>query len=90
MDFKAHFPLQQGSRHQPSPRPSPTVLPPIEYAPGTTVRMVQDKGVIRLHGQSYCVGQAFRGYPVAVPPPLVTVQFCQETIAELDLTPPEA
>ena len=50
--------------------------------------------MIRLHGQSYCVGQAFRGYPVVVPPPLepplVTVQFCQETIAELDLTPPEA
>ena len=32
------------SRYQPSPRPFPAELPPIEYAPGTTVRQVQDKG----------------------------------------------
>ncbi len=82
------------SRSQPSPRPFPTELPPIEYASGAAVRMVQDKGVIRLHGQYYRVGQAFRGYPVAgqptLEPQVVTVQFGDETIAELDLTQPEA
>ena len=81
------------SRYQPSPRPFPAALPPIEYAPGTTVRKVQAKGVIALHGRSYRVGQAFRGYPVAIQPTLkpdrVTVQFCHETIAELDLRQPE-
>ena len=78
------------SRYQPSPRPFPTELPPIEYAPGAVVRRVQAKGETVLQGQYYHVGRAFRGYPVAVQPTLaphrVTVQFCDETIAELDLT----
>ena len=82
------------SRYQPSPRPFPTALPPIEYAPGAVVRRVQAKGEIALHGQYYHVGRAFRGYPVAVQPTLepdrVPIQFCHETIAELDLTQPDA
>ena len=82
------------SRYQPSPRPFPTELSPIEYAPGAVVRRVQAKGEIALHGQYYQVGRAFQGYPVAVQPTLepdrVTVQFCHETIAELDLTQPHA
>ena len=69
----------------PSPiwRPFPTELPPIEYVPGAVVRRVQAKGEIALHGQYDPVGRAFPGYRV-------TVQFCHETIAELDLTQPEA
>ncbi len=82
------------SRYLPSPRPFPAELPPIEYAPGTVVRRVQAKGEIALHGPYYHVGRAFRGYPVAVQPTLephhVTIQFCHETIAELDLTQPDA
>ena len=82
------------SRYQPSPRPFPTELPPIEYAPGAVVRRVQAKGEITLHGRTYPVGRAFRGYPVAVQPTLepdrVTVQFCHATIAELDLRQPDA
>ena len=57
------------------------------------MRRVQAKGEIALHGQYYHVGRAFRGYPVALQPPLapdrVTVQFCHETIAELDLQHPD-
>ncbi len=82
------------SRYQPSPRSFPAALPPIEYAPGAVVRRVQGKGEIALHGRTYQVGRAFHGYPVAVQPTLdphqVTVQFCAETIAKLDLRQPEA
>ena len=81
------------SRYQPSPRPFPAELPPIEYAPGALVRQVQAKGEIAFRGQLYHVGRAFQGYPVAVQPTLepdrMTVQFCHETIAELDLTQPD-
>ena len=81
------------SRYQPRPRPFPATLPPIEYAPGSTVRKVQAQGLIALHGRYYRVGKAFRGYPVAIQPTLepdlVTVQFCHETIAELDLQHPD-
>ncbi len=80
-------------RYQPSPRPFPAELPPIEYALGAVVRRGPAKGEIALHGQYYHGGRAFRGYPVAVQPPLapdrVTVQFCHETIAELDLQHPD-
>ncbi len=83
-----------GRSYQPSPRPFPAELPPIEYAPGAVVRRVQAKGAIALHGQYYQLGRTFQGYSVAVQPTLapdgVTVQFCHETIAELDLTQPDA
>ena len=58
------------------------------------VRRVQAKGEIAFRGQFYHVGRAFQGYPMAVQPTLepdrVTVQFCHEASAELDLTPPDA
>ena len=82
------------SCYQPSPRPFPATLPPIEYAPGAVVRRVQAKGEIALHGRTYPVERAFGRYPVAVQPTLaphrVTVQFCHATIAELDLRQPDA
>ena len=82
------------TRYQPSPRVWPQTLPPIEYAPGAVVRIVQAKGEIALHGQFYRVGRAFRGYPVAVRPTTTpqhhTVYFCHAKIAELDLSQPDA
>ena len=82
------------TRYQPSPRPFPRELPPIEYAPGAVVRIVQAKGTIALHGRPYRVGRAFRGYPVAVRPTTTpqhhAVYFCHEKIAALDLSETDA
>jgi transposase InsO family protein len=81
------------SRYQASPRPFPAALPPIEYAPAELVRRVQQKGEISLRNQSYLVGKAFRGYPVALRPTpqdhLLEVYFCTQKVAQIDLTQPK-
>jgi transposase InsO family protein len=77
--------------YQPSPRPFPAVLPPIEYGPDDLVRKVQDKGQIFVHGRTYVIGTAFRGLPVALRPRVTAapdqrdVYFCQQRLATLDL-----
>jgi transposase InsO family protein len=78
--------------YQPSPRPFPVVLPPIEYGPGDLIRKVQDKGQIFVHGHTYRIGTAFRGLPVALRPPTLAipdhfdVYFCHQRVATIDLT----
>jgi transposase InsO family protein len=80
------------SRYQPSPRPFPDPLPPIEYGPDDLVRMVQAKGEISVQGRLYQVGKAFRGWPVALrptgDPALWQVYFCHHAITTLDLRAP--
>lgn len=80
------------SRYRPSPRPFPGTLPPIEYSPDDLVRKVQDKGQIWLRGHLYLVGQAFRGYPVALRPTahdhVLAVFFLRHQIGEIDLISP--
>jgi hypothetical protein len=44
----------------------PDRLPEIEFGPDDEIRKVQQGGVIHLHGKRYWVGQALRGYNVAV------------------------
>lgn len=57
-----------GSRYQPSARPFPESLPPIEYGPSDLVRKVQNKGEIWVRGKPYLVSNAFHGERVALRP----------------------
>ena len=54
------------SRYQPSPRPFPEILPPIDYDAGDEVRKVQGKGEISFRGSEYLVGRGLSGLPVAL------------------------
>ena len=77
------------TRYQPSPRPFPTKLPAIEYAPGDEVRKVQAKGRISFRGREWLVSRAFIGEPVALRPTgdgLWEVYYCHQRVSTLDLT----
>jgi len=80
------------SRYAPSPRAFPEGLPPIEYAPGDTVRKVQAKGELCYRGQVFRVSTALRGYPVALRPTTtdgrLAVYFCHHRVAEIDMRDP--
>lgn len=77
------------SRYAPSPRPFPEDLPPVAYAPGELVRIVDAAGRIHLRGRRWRIGHALAGQPVAVRPTridgVVEVRFCHLGIRELDL-----
>ncbi|HLG22623.1 MAG TPA: IS481 family transposase [Candidatus Manganitrophaceae bacterium] len=77
------------SRYQPSPRPFPDLLPPIEYGSQDIVRKVQANGEIHYQGRTFSICKAFQGYPVALRPTqqdgLFHLYFCQQKIKELDL-----
>ena len=77
------------SRYQPSPRPFPARLPPIEYAPGDQVRKVQQKGLIHFRGQELLVSRAFIGEPVGLRPVgdgIWDLYYCHQKIGQVDLT----
>jgi transposase InsO family protein len=77
------------SRYQPSTRPFPETLPPIEYGPDDHVRKVQDKGEFSFLGRTFKVSKAFQGYPVGLRPVnqdgCFAVYFCQQKIALINL-----
>jgi transposase InsO family protein len=77
------------SRYQPSRRAFPEQLPAIDYGPGAIVRKVQDQGKIWFKNQTWSIGKAFVGQPVALRPTTIDgkydVVYCQHKIAELDL-----
>jgi transposase InsO family protein len=77
------------SRYQPSLRPFPEQLPPIEYPDAFHVRKVQDDGCISFRGQLFKVGKAFHRYPVGLRPTQIDgtfeVMFCHQRIATIDL-----
>jgi transposase InsO family protein len=54
------------SHYQPSPRPFPEILPPIEYPEDAIIRMVHDGGRISFQGTHYRVGRAFDRFPVGL------------------------
>jgi transposase InsO family protein len=54
------------SRYRPSPRPLPTVRPPLVYGPEDAVRKVQADGAISFGGQDYFISHGLHGQPVAV------------------------
>ena len=80
------------SRYQPSLRPFPEGLPPIEYPAGLLVRKVQQGGHCTVQGRPFTVPKAFAGYPVGLRPTPVDgvydVLFCHQRILELDLRRP--
>jgi transposase InsO family protein len=78
--------------YQPSSRPFPESLPPIEYPPGSLVRRVQAEGELHLHGRVFRIARAFRGYPVLLRESpqdgLLDVYFRSYPVAHLDLRSP--
>lgn len=80
-------------RYRQSPRAYPEALPPVEYAPGDTVRKVQGKGEVHDQGRAWRVGKAFFGQRVALRPAaedgVVEVFFCHQRIASLNLREPQ-
>lgn len=80
------------SRYRPSKRHFEEKLPPIEYGPNDSVRVVQSGGIIGLRGHHFRVGKAFRGEPVGIRPTLTDgvfdVFYCEKKIATLDLNQP--
>ena len=77
------------NRYQPSLRPFPEPLPSIDYDHGTTVRKVQQEGVLHFRWQVIKVSKAFRGYPMGIRPlpeeGRYDVLFCHHRIKTIDL-----
>ncbi len=77
------------SHYQPSPRPFPEVLPPIEYGPDDIVRKVHGSGQVRYRNRDWYVGQALLRQPLALRPTaedgVLDVVYCHMTIRQLDL-----
>jgi transposase InsO family protein len=78
-------------RYQPSGRPFPSVLPPLEYLPADRVLKVRPNGSILL-GSRHCeiyLGEGLVGEHVAVRPAgtdgVYKVYFCHTEIREIDL-----
>jgi transposase InsO family protein len=55
-------------RYQPSGRPFPETLPPLEYDAGDEVRKVNDRGMVKYKKQLYFLGHAFCGELVGLRP----------------------
>jgi transposase InsO family protein len=76
-------------RYQPSSRPFPELLPPIEYAPGDHVRKVSGDGFINFKNRAWRISKAFRGEYIALRPTIedgrFDVHYCAHRIAGLDL-----
>ncbi len=78
------------SAYHASVRPFPEKgLPLLEYAASDVVRKVGAKGEVSFHGQSYKIGKAFTGYPVALRTTATdgrfAVVFVSQEIAYIDL-----
>lgn len=77
------------SRYRASLRSFPEQLAPVEYDGGDIVRKVNEKGHFQYQGQSYSVGKAFHGYPVALRATTTDgvfhVFFCHQKIGRVDL-----
>ena len=77
------------ARYAPSPRRFPDPLPPVAYAPDDQVRRVQRCGTISVGNHPYYISKGVAGQPVALRPTaidgIVTVRYCHQEIATLDL-----
>ena len=56
------------SVYQPSPRPFPETLPPLDYPADMVVRKVQQDGTISFRHRRWLVGAAFASLPVGLAP----------------------
>jgi transposase InsO family protein len=77
------------TRYQPSPRPFPEKLPPVEYAPDSLVRKVDQSGHFYFHGRELRISKAFRGHRVGLRATtqdgVWEVYFCNRRIKMIDL-----
>lgn len=77
------------ARYQPSPRPFPEALPPIDYDTADIIRRVDPNGRLSFNKRLFRVGKAFRGQQVAIRPTTrdgcFDVCFGRHPIASIDL-----
>jgi transposase InsO family protein len=78
------------AHYQPSPRPYPEQLPPIEYGPDDAVHQVPWNGWLRIHGRRIKVSNALTGLPIAVRPRtdqdgVLDLYFCHQRFMQMDL-----
>lgn len=77
------------SRYQSSGRAFPSVLPPVEYAPGDDVRKVSNKGEISFLNRRIFIGEGLRTQPVAIKPATsddtYDVYFCHKVVRQISL-----
>lgn len=77
------------ARYDPSPRPFPEALPPIEYDTADIIRRVDPNGRLSFKKRLFRVGKAFRGQQVAIRPTprdgCFDVCFGRHPIAAIDL-----
>lgn len=78
------------ARYQASLRPYRATLEPIEYGAEDEVKKVRGKGVIMWRNQSYFVGRAFVGEPVAIRrttrEQICAVYYCHQRLGHIDLS----
>jgi len=76
-------------RYQPSPRPYPETLPPLEYGPDDLVQRVRGRGYIKYQGQELYLSEAFAGQDIALrftnTDGVLDVYFAQHRITTFDL-----
>lgn len=76
--------------YQPSPRPFPEQLPPIDYPAGVLTRKVSASGELAFQGRSWSVGRAFKGFYLALYPDdqedTVAVYFGRHFLYRIDLS----
>ena len=81
------------SRYQPSSRPFPETVPPVEYGPDEVVRTVSVHGSISWQGRRRFVSRGLAGEPVAVRPTLEEttweVVYIHRRVATIDLDIPD-
>ncbi len=81
------------SRYQPSLRPFPATVPPVEYGPGAVVRTVSAHGSIRWRGRRHFVSRGLVGEPVALRPTLEEtvweVVYVHRRVVTIDLDHPD-
>jgi transposase InsO family protein len=77
------------TRYRPSPRPFPSILPPVTYEAEDLIRKVDESGKIYFLNRTFRVGKAFRHQPVAVRATetdgLFNVFFCKYKVAQISL-----
>jgi transposase InsO family protein len=81
--------LTPATRYTPSPRPFPTILPPVTYEQDDLIRKVDLVGKIYFQGRTFRISAAFRHQPVAVRPSdidgIFNVFFCKQKVAQINL-----
>jgi transposase InsO family protein len=77
------------SRHRPSPRPFPELVPRVTYGPDDVIRTVTVHGSISWRGRRHFISRGLVGEPVAIRPMSEAarweVVYCHRRVATIDL-----